>query len=495
LLLQAIEADGNLRSVTNSLDDKIIDHPVQDSREVRPGSLFVAIRGAEADGHLFIDKSVQNGAVAIVCEEVPGDAVSRFPGACFVHVRNTRRALATIAAELYDHPSSKLSLVGVTGTNGKTTTTFLLHQIIGALGSTAGLIGTIEAKIGDESVPVSHTTPDAIELQALFAKMASGGCQHVAMEVSSHALDQYRVHGLRFDVAVFTNLTRDHLDYHASFEAYFKAKKMLFDGLEESDIALYNIDDPAGAKIVADTHAKRVSYGFDTGADIRVEMLENGVQGLHLRVDGRERRFRLVGRFNAYNIAAAYGSALALGLDKDRVLDALTQVPPVPGRFEQFAFQDGTTVIIDYAHTPDALENVLKTIEDTKSAEAKVWCVFGCGGERDVAKRRVMGSIAESLSDHVIVTNDNPRREDPQNIMNDIRRGMSRPSEARWILDRREAIRHAARHAAPEDIVLIAGKGHEAYQIVGDETRVFDDRAEALEAFSERNNPESATTH
>jgi UDP-N-acetylmuramoyl-L-alanyl-D-glutamate--2,6-diaminopimelate ligase len=494
-IVERLRADDNLKTSITGLDNIRIDHLAQDSRKVGPGGLFVAIRGTEADGHLFIDKSVQNGAVAIVCEEVPGDAIRRYPGISFVHVHNSRRALSLCAAVLSGDPSREMSMVGVTGTNGKTTSTFLIHQLLTHLGSTAGLIGTIEARVGTQPISVTHTTPDAIELQSLLRRMAQGGCEHVAMEVSSHALDQWRVHGIDFQVAVFTNLTREHLDYHPSFDAYFLAKKQLFDRLSASATALFNIDDPLGARIVTDCAAKRVSFGFDARADIRIELLANRVDGLHLCLDGHERRFRLVGRFNAYNIAAAYGAAVALGFSPEEVLSALSEAPPVPGRFEQITFGDATTVIVDYAHTPDALENVLKTIAETKSEHSKVWCIFGCGGNRDTSKRRVMGSIAEALSDRVIVTNDNPRFEDPQNIMNDIRRGMSRPTEARWIVDRREAIQYAAEHSSPGDIVLIAGKGHETYQIVGGETRQFDDRAEARSAFAHRGNPKIANTH
>jgi UDP-N-acetylmuramoyl-L-alanyl-D-glutamate--2,6-diaminopimelate ligase len=494
-IVDTLRAEGNLIGTPESLDNKHIDHLAQDSREIGPGGLFVAVRGVEADGHLFIDKSVQNGAVAIVCEEVPGYAKSRHPGISFVHVKNSRRALATCAAVISGFPSRDLTIIGVTGTNGKTTTTFLLHEVLSRLGVRAGLIGTIEARIGKDPIPVTHTTPNAIELQALLRQMADAGCTHVAMEVSSHALDQGRVHHVDFDVAVFTNLTRDHLDYHPSFDAYLDAKKILFDGLREDAATLYNVDDPASGRMMADTRSRRIGYGFGDSADIRVDLLANDVTGLKLRIDGQERAFRLVGRFNAYNIAASFGAAKALGFPADDVLEALESATPVPGRFEQISFADSTTVIVDYAHTPDALENVLRTIGETKDPEAGVWCVFGCGGNRDTAKRRVMGSIAETHSDKVIVTNDNPRLEDPQNIMNDIRRGMSRPSQAFWIADRREAIRFAASEAAPGDIVLIAGKGHETYQITGSETRPFDDRAEARAAFAGRGAPKAASTH
>jgi UDP-N-acetylmuramoyl-L-alanyl-D-glutamate--2,6-diaminopimelate ligase len=303
------------------------------------------------------------------------------------------------------------------------------------------------------------------------------------MEVSSHALDQDRVRGLDYRVALFSNLTQDHLDYHATFDAYLRAKKKLFDHLSADATALYNLDDPAGPKMVADTAARRLSYGRAAGADLRMEVLDNRIDGLRLRLDGHERRFRLVGLFNAYNLLAAYGIGRALGHGAAEVLDALEGAPPVPGRFELLRFDGGPTVIVDYAHTPDALENVLRTVRETKPAAAETWCVFGCGGDRDAAKRPLMGAIAEREADHVIVTSDNPRTEDPEAILHDIRQGLRRPEAARWIVDRRAAIREAAARARPGDVVLIAGKGHEPYQILGTEKTHFDDREEARRIF------------
>lgn len=489
-LVSGLEAKGLLAQSAESLDDVEIDHVTHDSRVVGQYGLFVAIRGDVADGHVFIDKAVKNGAVAIVCEEVPENAEVRFSGTSFVRVANSRRALALLAAMIYANPAQELSIAGVTGTNGKTTTSVLLHHLLSTHGHKTGLIGTIEVLIGLQSIPVTHTTPDAVELQGMLRKMANEGCSHVSMEVSSHALDQWRVDGIDYDVAVFTNMTRDHLDYHATYDDYFAAKKKLFDRLPTSAVAVVNLDDPAGSSIVADTRATVVTYGFGEGADIQIQVLENSVRGLRLRIDGHERDFNLVGRFNAYNLSAAYGAAIALGLSGEAAIDGLSTASPVSGRFEQVRFADGTTVIVDYAHTPDALENVLRTINETREATQNVWCVFGCGGNRDVSKRRMMGAIAEQLAETVIVTSDNPRNEDPRAIMNDIRRGMSRPAEVEWIEDRRDAIRFAARNAAPGDVVLIAGKGHETYQIIGDERRPFDDRAEVRESFEHRNQSE-----
>ncbi|MDX1548273.1 MAG: UDP-N-acetylmuramoyl-L-alanyl-D-glutamate--2,6-diaminopimelate ligase, partial [Rhodothermales bacterium] len=382
-----------------------------------------------------------------------------------------------------------LTMVGVTGTNGKTTTAFLLHHLLTALGHTAGLIGTVEYRIGQQALPATHTTPDALALQHLLRQMADAGCTACAMETSSHALVQHRVRGVRYDAALFTNLTQDHLDYHDTFDAYLAAKKILFDTLSEDAAAVVNLDDPAGAQMVADTAARVLTYGTGTEADVRVEILENTLEGLRLRLDGGTRRFRLVGRFNAYNLAGAYGAARALGYGRDETLDALAEAPPVPGRFEQFRFEDGTTAIVDYAHTPDALENVLATIRETQPPGARLWCVFGCGGDRDRAKRPCMAQAAERLADRLIVTADNVRTEPLARIMDDIRQGLERPDAARWIDDRAEAIATAAREAAPGDVVLVAGKGHEDYQIVGTERHHFDDREQVRRHFGLRTAP------
>ncbi|ARA93735.1 UDP-N-acetylmuramoyl-L-alanyl-D-glutamate--2,6-diaminopimelate ligase [Rhodothermaceae bacterium RA] len=482
-LIDPLTRAGLVRTVRGLSDDIVIDHLADDSRKVGPGGLFVAVRGERADGHLFIDKAVQNGAIAIVCEAMPGEASARFPGIAFVQVRDARQALADLAAAFYDHPVRALKMVGVTGTNGKTTTAYLVHHALTALGTTAGLIGTVAYRVGDETIAATHTTPGALALQRLLRGMVTAGCTACAMEVSSHALVQERVRGIPFEVAVFTNLTPEHLDYHGSFQNYLAAKKRLFDGLAPAATALYNADDPSGEAVVAGTSARRLSYGRRPGVDLPVEVLENRIDGLRLRLDGRSRAFRLVGLFNAYNLAAAYGVLRALGHDAGAVLDVLADAPPVPGRFEQISFPSGTTVIVDYAHTPDALENVLQTIRALKPPGATLWCVFGCGGDRDPTKRRTMGSIAERYADRVIVTSDNPRTEDPEAIMNDIRRGMEHPLEARWIVDRREAIRAAAAGVRPGDVVLIAGKGHEPYQIIGTDRIPFDDREEARQSF------------
>jgi UDP-N-acetylmuramoyl-L-alanyl-D-glutamate--2,6-diaminopimelate ligase len=463
-----------------------VDHLANDSRKVGPGGLFVAIRGGKTDGHLFIDKAVTNGAIAIVYEAMPEEALARFPGIALVHVSNARQTTSELAAAFFGDPSSRLRMVGITGTNGKTTTAFLVRHLLTRFGEKTGLIGTIELSLGAEPVAANLTTPDPLELHGLFGKMLEAGCSSCVMEVSSHALDQDRVRGVEFQTAVFTNLTRDHQDYHASMEAYFLAKKRLFDGLRPEDVAIFNGDDPAGTAIVADTAARRVAFGRSEKSDIPMEVLENTLAGLRLRIDGHERRHRLVGLFNAYNLSAAYAVGRELGYPPSRVADALAEAEPVPGRFEQFRFADGTTVVVDYAHTPDALENVLLTIMDTKPPTSALWCVFGCGGDRDTSKRRFMGSIAERYADRVVVTSDNPRTEDPEAIMNDIRRGMNEPSRAQWIVNRRDAICWTAERARPGDVVLVAGKGHETYQIVGTKRTQFDDREEVVKCFESR---------
>ena len=465
-------------------DDRVVEHLADDSREVVPGGAFIALRGTEGDGHSFIDSAVEKGARLVVCEDIPEAARERFSDTLFVPVTDTRVALAEMAAALYDDPADELQMVGVTGTNGKTTVAFLVHHLLEALGTTTGLLSTVEVRTGEETSKTDLTTPGPLELHRLLRRMVDEGCTACAMEVSSHALDQARVHGLDYAVAIFTNLTVDHLNYHGTLVAYRQAKKKLFDQLSAEATALYNADDEAGDEMIADTVAQTVSFALDTDADIRPRILASAVDGLRLEMEGWEQHFRLAGRFNAYNLAAAYGAARALGHDAEATREALAEAPPVPGRFETLRFEEGPTVVVDYAHTPDALENILRAVRETMDAAATLWCVFGCGGNRDTTKRRTMGSIAEQLADRVIVTSDNPRTEEPDTILNDIRRGVSRPADMQWIVDREAAIRAAAEHAAPSDIVLIAGKGHEAYQVIGNEKRPFDDRDIARKYFS-----------
>jgi len=400
---------------------------------------------------------------------------------------DSRAALAELAAAFYGDPSQELKMVGITGTNGKTTTATLIRDLMESQGTKTGLLGTIAYHFGESPVAATHTTPDAIEINRMLRQMVKIGYEACVMEVSSHALAQDRVRSLDFDVALFSNLTRDHLDYHRSFQEYLAAKKKLFDGLPEDAMALYNADDPAGLEIIEETKAQVTSYGLTPDADLHAKILTNRIEGLRLRVDGKEQAFRLVGRFNAYNLLAAYGAGRALGIPPASALLDLAKAEPVPGRFEQICFSDGTTVVVDYAHTPDALENVLRTLRDVIPETTHLWCVFGCGGDRDPVKRRYMGGIAECYADALIVTSDNPRTEDPDSILNDIRRGMDHPTEARWIVQRRDAIREAALLARPGDVVLVAGKGHETYQVIGTERIPFDDREEVRRSFAPHN--------
>ncbi len=474
------------RTAADPIGSIEIGHLATDSRAAGPESLFVAVRGTEADGHVFIDKAVQNGARAIVCEVLPQETQARFPEVAFVRVRDARHAVAELAAVFYGQPARALTLAGVTGTNGKTTTTHLVRHVLEALGVKTGLMGTIAVHRGDEdAAPSALTTPGPIEVQRLLREMVDNGCAACAMEVSSHALLQERVRGVAFDAAAFTNLTPEHLDYHGTLTGYLAAKKRLFGDLPAGAGALYNADDEAGPQVVAGTAARVVSFGQSEEADLRFEVLESTLRGLRLRLDGRERQFRLVGAFNAYNLAAAYGLARALGHAAEAVLEALAEAPPVPGRFEQIAFAGGTTVIVDYAHTPDALAHVLRTARALRPQGAALWCVFGCGGDRDRAKRPAMGALAERLADHVVVTSDNPRTEDPQAILRDIREGMARPDAALFMADRRAAIQEAARRCQPGDVVLIAGKGHETTQTIGTEKHPFDDREAARQYFQD----------
>jgi UDP-N-acetylmuramoyl-L-alanyl-D-glutamate--2,6-diaminopimelate ligase len=493
---------GGLEAFPDEVLDIDVDHLTDDSREIGPGGLFVAIRGHEADGHRFIEQAVENGAAAVLCEALPDgvsdDAASVVVAgdrAAFVRSPDTRAALAEAAAAFYGDPSHELKLVGVTGTNGKTTTAYLVRHVLRALGETTALIGTVETDLGAGVTESTLTTPGPVQLQDMLRTAAGNGCTAGAMEVSSHALDQQRTRATRFAAGVFTNLTPEHLDYHGTLDAYRAAKKRLFDALPAGGVAIYNADDLAGEEVVRDTPARKISFG--ERGDVRLHVRENRLDGLRLALDGADARaFRLVGRFNAYNLAAAYAAARAMGYEQGETLDALAEAPPVPGRFEQVRFpatdgegaSESRVVIVDYAHTPDALENVLRAIGEVRAErcsqeQGAVWCVFGCGGDRDRAKRPRMGRLAEQLADRVVVTSDNPRTENPAAIIDEIRAGLEHPEDALFIEDRRAAIRETARRSTGGDVILIAGKGHETYQIIGAEKRSFDDRKEAKKSF------------
>ena len=445
-----------------------------DSRQVTAFSLFVAVKGVQVDGHEYIGTAIEKGALAVVCEVLPDE---RKPGVTYVRVKDTSEALGQIASNFYDNPSSRLKLIGVTGTNGKTTTVSLLYKLFVNLGYKCGLISTVVNRIGHKSLDATHTTPDAISLQKLFREMLDAGVTHCFMEVSSHAIHQRRIAGTSFDIAIFSNITHDHLDYHGTFDEYIKAKKLFFDKLSVESIALVNQDDPHGGIMVQNTKAKAYFYAIRGMADFRARIIENHFQGLHILLDGNDLYSKLVGGFNAYNLLAVYSAAVLLGEDKLSVLTSLSQLDSVVGRFQHMRTNQGITAIVDYAHTPDALKNVLRTIQEVRTGNEKVITVIGCGGDRDRAKRPIMAAVACEFADQVILTSDNPRSEDPTAIIEDMKKGVEGQHYKKTlsIVDRREAIRTACTMAAPGDILLIAGKGHEKYQEVAGVKHPFDD--------------------
>lgn len=457
-----------------------IEHICFDSREVKAYSLFTAINGVQVDGHDYIEKALELGAVCIICEQLP---IANKPGVSYIKVEDSSAALGQIAANFYDNPSEELKLVGVTGTNGKTTVCTLLHSLSLSLGYNAGLISTVENKIGNEVIPATHTTPDAIQLNALLRDMVTAGCEIAFMEVSSHAVHQNRINGVQFSVAGFTNITHDHLDYHKTFDHYLSCKKKFFDDLKPGAFAVVNLDDPHGETMVHDTRAKIYTYGLFSASDFRAKILENQFSGLILDIQGSEVYTQLIGGFNAYNLLLVFSIADLLGLDKMEILTAISQLKSVDGRFEFIKSDNNITGIVDYAHTPDALENVLKTIENIRTNNEQVITVIGCGGDRDKAKRPIMAQVACKLSDQVILTSDNPRSEDPELIIKEMEAGLD-PVDKRKTLsitNRAEAIKTAVKIARDNDIILVAGKGHEKYQIIGDQTLAFDDMQTLIE--------------
>jgi UDP-N-acetylmuramoyl-L-alanyl-D-glutamate--2,6-diaminopimelate ligase len=445
-----------------------------DSRKVQKDGLFIALRGAKADGHHYIEDVVSKGVVAVVCEEFPESMNERV---VYVKVKDSHAALGTIASNFYGNPSSHLKLVGITGTNGKTTSVTLLYNLFRSLGYKTGLISTVRNMVNNEELASKHTTPDAISLNLLLSQMVEAGCTYCFMEVSSHAVVQHRIDGLQFTGAAFTNITHDHLDYHKTFEEYIRAKKAFFDHLDADSFALVNKDDANGAVMLQNCKAAKKFYSMRTMADYKCKVLENQFSGLLLNIDGTEMWSKLIGTFNAYNILTVYGVAMLLKQDKMNVLTTLSTLNPVEGRFEYFRTDNGITGIVDYAHTPDALFNVLKTIKDIRTGNEKVITVVGCGGDRDGAKRPVMARIACENSDKVILTSDNPRSEDPGAIIAEMQKGVDplHFKKALSITDRKEAIRAACALAQPGDIILLAGKGHEKYQEVKGVKHPFDD--------------------
>jgi len=471
----ALEVIGSLDAVVSDI--------TFDSRQVKKGSCFIAVRGTQADGHGYIDKAIELGALVIVCESLPENRVD---GVTYARVTDTTAVLGYMATSFYDNPSQRIKLVGITGTNGKTTTVTLLYRLFNKLGFKSGLLSTVVNFIGDEEVSATHTTPDAIQLNKLLAQMVEAGCTHCFMEVSSHAIVQNRIAGLKFAGAIFSNITHDHLDYHKTFEEYLKAKKRFFDLLPRDAFALINIDDRNGRVMVQNTEAKVNTYSLRSMANYRCRVIENHFDGMLLNLDSIEVWTRLVGGFNAYNILAIYSAARLLGVDREIVLTELSSMTAVSGRFEHFKSPKGINVIVDYAHTPDALQNVIDTINEIKKPENKLIAVVGAGGNRDKTKRPVMAKVAVEGSGMVVLTSDNPRFEEPEEILKDMKAGIepSMVGKVLTIVDRREAIRTAYMLANSGDIVLIAGKGHENYQEIKGVKHHFDDKEVIQEIFN-----------
>lgn len=448
-----------------------------DSRLVQSGDLFVATPGTVVDGHDYIPKAIAQGGVAVVCEQLPAELDAKVT---YVQLRDSLEGLGIIASAYYDNPSRKLTLVGVTGTNGKTTIATLLYKLARALGYKAGLLSTVCNYINEEAVEATHTTPDSLELNRLLSRMVDAGCEYAFMEVSSHAVAQRRIAGLDYDGGIFTNLTRDHIDYHKTFDNYRDSKKRFFDELPPKAFALTNADDKNGLVMLQNTQAKRLTYSCRTLADFNGKILEEGFEGMQLQLNGKEVFVPLVGRFNAYNLLAIYGAAISLGFDRDEVLRILSALTAVSGRFECIRSPKGWTAIVDYAHTPDALTNVINTINEIRKKEAQLITVVGCGGNRDKGKRPMMAHEAAIGSSRVVLTSDNPRDEEPMDILNDMLAGLNDTERqaALVISDRREAIKTACALAQKDDVILIAGKGHEDYQIIKGVKHHFDDREE-----------------
>ncbi len=446
-----------------------------DSRKVEQADIFVAVNGTQVDGHRFITQCVESGAKAVICETFPDEIKL---GVCYIKVENSAIVLGQMSSNYYDQPSSKLKLVGITGTNGKTSTVTMLFNLFQSLGYQVGMLSTVSNRIGNREIKATHTTPDAIQLNALLLEMVDEGCDYCFMEVSSHAIVQNRIAGLDFAGGIFSNITHDHLDFHKTFKEYIKAKKAFFDGLSKEAFALTNIDDKNGNVMLQNTRANKRTYGLNALADYKARIIENSFTGLHLEINNMEIYVPVVGKFNAYNILAVYGTAMELGADQMEVLQQLSVISTAEGRFEYLQSDDGVFAIVDYAHTPDALKNVLATINDIRGGNEQLICVVGAGGDRDKTKRPEMAEIAADMSNRLILTSDNPRTENPEDILNDMEVGVpvDRKRLTLRISDRREAIRTAVALAQPGDIVLVAGKGHEKYQEVNGVRHHFDDK-------------------
>ena len=472
----------SIRAVLGSTNIEVKDLQV-DSRKVSTASCFMAIKGSIMDGHQFIDIAIQNGATTVICEMLPGVVSENIT---YVQVENSAVAAGYISHNFYGAPSATIKLVGVTGTNGKTTIVTLLWKLFTALGYKCGLISTIQNQIGNTVVLATHTTPDAISVNALLSQMLDAGCQYVFMECSSHAIHQHRIAGLQFTGALFSNISHDHLDYHTTFEEYIRVKKSWFDGLPSSAFAISNADDKRGRVMLQNTSAKKYYYSLTTMADCKGKILDNSLTGLHMLVNDTEVYFRMIGEFNAYNLLAVFEAAVCLGQDKNLVLQLLSSLDGAEGRFDyMLSNQDKIMGIIDYAHTPDALLNVLATIKKLRQGNERIITVVGCGGDRDKTKRPIMAAVACEYSDQVIFTSDNPRNEDPLEILREMELGVNVVARKKYITiaDRKEAIKTAVKLALKEDIILVAGKGHEKYQEIKEVRYDFDDKKMLWEMF------------
>ncbi|MGK6350820.1 UDP-N-acetylmuramoyl-L-alanyl-D-glutamate--2,6-diaminopimelate ligase [Parapedobacter sp. DT-150] len=456
-----------------------------DSREAVPDSLFVAVRGTHTDGHRYIDAAITLGASVVLCETLPEKTLDAIT---YIQVDDTAFALGVSASNYFGNPSKRLRLVGVTGTNGKTTIATLLYKLFRKLGYEAGLLSTVQNMVGDRLVAATHTTPDPLALNRLLQEMVEAGCDYCFMEVSSHAIVQQRIAGLNFAGGIFSNITHDHLDFHKTFDEYIKAKKTFFDGLDRFAFALSNADDKNGSVMLQNTFAHKKTYGIKSMADFKAKVVESHFDGMLLHLDGQEVWVKLVGGFNAYNLLAVYGAAILLEQETMKILTALSTLTGAEGRFDTMISKNGVIGVVDYAHTPDAVQNVLETIQGLRKDKAQIVTVLGCGGDRDKAKRPEMAAVAVRHSDKVIITSDNPRTEDPMQIIHDMEAGI--PEDSRRsvfsIADRREAIRAAYHLAQPGDIILVAGKGHEKYQEINGERYDFDDKAVLTNAFNEQ---------
>lgn len=467
------ELSGNLQVIISSI--------VFDSRKVEKQSLFVAVNGTVSDGHLYINQAIENGAVAIMCERLPDQLTENIT---YILIENTALGLGIISSEFYNNPSHNLKLVGITGTNGKTTTVTLLYNTFKSLGYKVGLLSTISNKIHEKEIPATHTTPDAIQINFLLNQMVDEGISYCFMEVSSHAIVQHRIAGLKFSGGIFSNITHDHLDFHKSFSEYIKAKKQFFDNLSSDAFALTNMDDKNGMVMIQNTKAHRYTYSLQSVSDFKCKIIENELSGLHLNIDGIDVITKLVGKFNAYNLTAIYATAILLNADKTEVLQILSNLNSAEGRFEYIKSANNITAIVDYAHTPDALINVLNTIDAIRTKNEKLITVVGAGGNRDAQKRPVMAKIASEKSDVTILTSDNPRDEDPEEIIKQMEAGVeiSLKRKVLTILNRKDAIKTACTLAMSGDIILVAGKGHEKYQEIKGVKYHFDDK-EILKEF------------